>query len=223
MPFSNYDPGDIHDEMFASPGKPRPGARPLAERIRELPISEIHARQKAAERESFRQSIQENPRNYIAQPTLSLSRVPVIAGDRFEGRHVDLRPYILYGEDIYAMPGGLTRVALKTRIPRCQFFAGRRKLRIRGCCRQRPPRPGPRLAAAPCPDAQPSRRLPLLDQPIPGAGGKYRASDFREFDPIRWICHRRWVTGRLWWRRWEPANRFIRATTRSMATMWSGS
>ena len=67
----------------------------------------------APERESFRQFIQENPRNYIAQPTLSLSRVPVIAGDRFEGRHVDLRPYILYGEDIYVMPGGLTRVALK--------------------------------------------------------------------------------------------------------------
>ena len=37
----------------------------------------------------------------------------MIAGNRFEGRHVDLRPYILYGEDIYVMPGGLTRVALK--------------------------------------------------------------------------------------------------------------
>ena len=53
--------------------------------------------------------------------------MPVIAGNRFEGRHVDLRPYILYGEDIYVMPGGLTRVALKIRIPRCQFFSGRRK------------------------------------------------------------------------------------------------
>ncbi len=39
--------------------------------------------------------------------------MPVLAGDRFEGRHVDLRPYILYGEDIYVMPGGLTSVALK--------------------------------------------------------------------------------------------------------------
>jgi len=54
-----------------------------------------------------------NPRNYIAQPTLALSRVPTICGDHFEGRHVDLRPYILYGKDIYVMPGGLTRVALK--------------------------------------------------------------------------------------------------------------
>ncbi len=43
---------------------------------------------------------------------LALSRVPTIVGDHLEGRHVDLRPYILYGEDIYILPGGLTRVAL---------------------------------------------------------------------------------------------------------------
>ena len=61
----------------------------------------------------FAARINENPRNYIAQPTLSLSRVPTIVDDRFEGRHVDLRPYILYGRDIYVLPGGLTRVALK--------------------------------------------------------------------------------------------------------------
>jgi uncharacterized circularly permuted ATP-grasp superfamily protein len=66
------------------------------------------------ERAAFRDLIQENPRSYVAQPTLSLSRVPVIAGDHFEGRHVDLRPYILYGgDDIFVLPGGLTRVALK--------------------------------------------------------------------------------------------------------------
>jgi uncharacterized circularly permuted ATP-grasp superfamily protein len=39
--------------------------------------------------------------------------VPTITGDHFEGRHVDLRPYILYGKDIFVLPGGLTRVALK--------------------------------------------------------------------------------------------------------------
>jgi uncharacterized circularly permuted ATP-grasp superfamily protein len=61
----------------------------------------------------FVAKVKSNPRNYIAQPTLALSRVPTICGDRFEGRHVDLRPYILYGKDIYVMPGGLTRVALK--------------------------------------------------------------------------------------------------------------
>jgi uncharacterized circularly permuted ATP-grasp superfamily protein len=68
---------------------------------------------KPEERQKFAALIQANPRNYIAQPTLSLSRVPTIVGDHFEGRHVDLRPYILYGEDIYVLPGGLTRVALK--------------------------------------------------------------------------------------------------------------
>lgn len=64
-------------------------------------------------REDFAQRIRANPRNYIAQPTLSLSRVPTLVDDHFEGRHVDLRPYILYGEEIWVLPGGLTRVALK--------------------------------------------------------------------------------------------------------------
>ena len=65
------------------------------------------------EREEFARRIQANPRNYIAQPTLALSRVPTLIGDHCEGRHVDLRPYILYGKEIYVMPGGLTRVALR--------------------------------------------------------------------------------------------------------------
>ena len=65
------------------------------------------------QREEFASRVKANPRNYIAQPTLSLSRVPTLIGDRIEGRHVDLRPYILYGRDIFVMPGGLTRVALK--------------------------------------------------------------------------------------------------------------
>lgn len=66
----------------------------------------------AAERKEFAARIKQNPRDYIAQPTLSLSRSPTIAGDRIEGRHVDFRPYILYGESIFVLPGGLTRVAL---------------------------------------------------------------------------------------------------------------
>jgi uncharacterized circularly permuted ATP-grasp superfamily protein len=61
----------------------------------------------------FADRIKANPRNYIAQPTLSLSRVPTIVGGGIEGRHVDLRPYILYGKNIFVLPGGLTRVALK--------------------------------------------------------------------------------------------------------------
>jgi uncharacterized circularly permuted ATP-grasp superfamily protein len=48
----------------------------------------------------------------MRSPTISLSRVPTIVGDRIEGRHVDLRPYVLFGEEIYVQPGGLTRVAL---------------------------------------------------------------------------------------------------------------
>jgi uncharacterized circularly permuted ATP-grasp superfamily protein len=67
----------------------------------------------AAERDIFSERIKTNPRNYIAQPTLALSRMPTLAGDRLEGRHVDLRPYILYGDDIRVVPGGLTRVALR--------------------------------------------------------------------------------------------------------------
>jgi len=67
----------------------------------------------AEARVEFARRIRDDPRNYIAQPTLGLSRVPVIADGRIVGRHVDLRPYVLYGSDIYVLPGGLTRVALK--------------------------------------------------------------------------------------------------------------
>ena len=67
----------------------------------------------AEERRQFAGRITRTPRNYIAQPTLALSRVPTRVEDGFEGRHVDLRPYILYGREIYVLPGGLTRVALR--------------------------------------------------------------------------------------------------------------
>jgi uncharacterized circularly permuted ATP-grasp superfamily protein len=68
---------------------------------------------KAEDCREFAKRIRANPRNYIAQPTLSLSRVPTLADGCLEGRHVDLRPYILYGKEIFVLPGGLTRVALK--------------------------------------------------------------------------------------------------------------
>ncbi len=67
----------------------------------------------AAERASFREQILANPRNYIAQPTLALSRAPCFIDGKVESRHVDLRPYILYGDEIHIVPGGLTRVALR--------------------------------------------------------------------------------------------------------------
>src|SRR5579864_4877319 len=65
------------------------------------------------QRQEFAAKIGTNPRSYIAQPTLALSRVPTVIDDHFEGRHVDLRPYILYGKEIKVLPGGLTRVALR--------------------------------------------------------------------------------------------------------------
>jgi uncharacterized circularly permuted ATP-grasp superfamily protein len=66
-----------------------------------------------AQIEDFAAKIRHNPRNFIAQPILSLSRMPVIVGDHLEGRHIDMRPFVVYGEEIYVLPGGLTRVALK--------------------------------------------------------------------------------------------------------------
>jgi uncharacterized circularly permuted ATP-grasp superfamily protein len=62
---------------------------------------------------SFAGLIQENPRNYVAQPILSLSTCPTLCNDRLEPRHIDLRPFILQGENSFVTAGGLTRVALK--------------------------------------------------------------------------------------------------------------
>ena len=66
------------------------------------------------EQRKFAQLIQDNPTNYIAQPTLSLSTAPtLINGGQPQPRHLDLRPFILQGKDMYCTRGGLTRVALK--------------------------------------------------------------------------------------------------------------
>ncbi|HRK30615.1 MAG TPA: circularly permuted type 2 ATP-grasp protein [Tepidisphaeraceae bacterium] len=64
------------------------------------------------QREAFAEQIRKDPRNFIAQPVVELSQHPSLVGDHFEGRRVDLRPYILYGDKPLVMPGGLTRVAL---------------------------------------------------------------------------------------------------------------
>jgi len=63
--------------------------------------------------ESFRQMIIANPRNFIAQPPIALSRHPTFTDVGIQGRHIDLRPYILCGKEISIVPGGLTRVALR--------------------------------------------------------------------------------------------------------------
>ncbi|MEM6749487.1 MAG: circularly permuted type 2 ATP-grasp protein [Planctomycetota bacterium] len=68
----------------------------------------------AGERERFGEAIRANPRNYIAQPVIQLSRAPCLVDGRVEPRHIDLRPYILYsGESCSIVPGGLTRVAMR--------------------------------------------------------------------------------------------------------------
>jgi uncharacterized circularly permuted ATP-grasp superfamily protein len=66
-----------------------------------------------AEHEKFKEKIRKSPRNYIAQPVVPLSRAPSFCDDNMQGRHVDLRPFILYGEKVTIVPGGLTRVALR--------------------------------------------------------------------------------------------------------------
>jgi len=65
------------------------------------------------ERTHFATQLKANPRNYIAQPVISLSTVPTFVGDRIEPRHVDLRPFILSGAKTFVTTGGLTRVALR--------------------------------------------------------------------------------------------------------------
>ncbi len=67
----------------------------------------------AKERRDFARLIRRDPRNYIAQPALTLSTVPTMAGSRVEPRHVDLRPFILSSDQIQVTTGGLTRVALR--------------------------------------------------------------------------------------------------------------
>ncbi len=65
------------------------------------------------ERERFARLIRRDARNYIAQPHLTLSTTPTLVGNRVEPRHVDLRPFILSGQETYVTTGGLTRVALR--------------------------------------------------------------------------------------------------------------
>jgi uncharacterized circularly permuted ATP-grasp superfamily protein len=73
----------------------------------------IGSQSTAEERDDFAARMRKDPRNFIAQPIVALSRSPSFCEDSMQGRHVDLRPYILYGEKVTIIPGGLTRVALR--------------------------------------------------------------------------------------------------------------
>jgi len=94
----------------------------VLENLKELVVKEVHGsggygmligpRATAGEIEIFEAKIRQNPRNYIAQPTLALSTCPTFVEEGIAPRHVDLRPYCLVGENIELIPGGLTRVAL---------------------------------------------------------------------------------------------------------------
>ena len=66
----------------------------------------------AAQRAEFAERVRAQPRDYIAQPTISLSTHPTFIDGRLEGRHIDLRPFVLCGEKVHVVPGALTRVAL---------------------------------------------------------------------------------------------------------------
>ena len=66
-----------------------------------------------AELAAFKERVIADPRNHIAQPTIALSRHPTYVDGHFEGRHIDLRPFVLSGEKTWVLPGGLTRVALR--------------------------------------------------------------------------------------------------------------
>ncbi|MEQ8937360.1 MAG: circularly permuted type 2 ATP-grasp protein, partial [Gammaproteobacteria bacterium] len=65
------------------------------------------------EREAMAKVIKKNPREYVAQPMISLSTAPTLVGDKLEPRHLDLRPFILSGQQTQVTNGGLTRVALR--------------------------------------------------------------------------------------------------------------
>jgi len=67
----------------------------------------------AAERSEFAERLRDRPRDYIAQPTIQLSQHPTFVDGHLEGRHIDLRPFILCGETVRVIPGALTRVALR--------------------------------------------------------------------------------------------------------------
>jgi uncharacterized circularly permuted ATP-grasp superfamily protein len=73
----------------------------------------IGPRSTPEERATMAAAIEQNPRNYIAQPVLKLSTAPTLVHGEIEPRHLDLRPFILQGERMYVTPGGLTRVALR--------------------------------------------------------------------------------------------------------------
>ncbi len=99
----------------------------------------------AEQREEFRRRILADPRNYIAQPTLALSRAPSFIDDQIEPRHVDLRPYVLCGETCHGRAGRTDAGGAAPRLARRELVAGRRQQGHLGlgrvgaeCCHESP-------------------------------------------------------------------------------------
>ncbi|MNL36981.1 hypothetical protein D3C87_1591010 [compost metagenome] len=95
----------------------------MLEHLEKLVVKEVHGAggygmlvgptASKKERALFAEKLKARPTNYIAQPTLSLSTVPILVNKGIAPRHVDLRPYVLVSDKVQIIPGGLTRVALK--------------------------------------------------------------------------------------------------------------
>ena len=105
------------------------------------------------QRDEFARKIEANPKGYIGQPTIALSQHPTYIDGRLEGRHVDLRPFILYGEEIKVLAGGLTRVAL----PRGSLVVNSSQgggTKDTWVLRGSPPRPGQALSEVSNPTAE---------------------------------------------------------------------
>ncbi len=99
------------------------GLKYVLEHLSELVVKEVHGSggygmlvgpaASKEEIETFRAKLKARPENYIAQPTLALSTCPTLVDDGLAPRHLDLRPFVLIGDQVRLVPGGLTRVALK--------------------------------------------------------------------------------------------------------------
>jgi uncharacterized circularly permuted ATP-grasp superfamily protein len=99
------------------------GLKYVLEHLPELVVKEVHGSggygmlvgpaASKEEIETFRAKLKAKPENYIAQPTLALSTCPTLVDDGLAPRHLDLRPFVLIGDQVRLVPGGLTRVALK--------------------------------------------------------------------------------------------------------------
>ena len=95
----------------------------VLEHLQDLVVKEVHGSggygmlvgpaASKKEREDFANKLRARPGNYIAQPTLALSTVPIFTEKGLAPRHVDLRPFVLVSDKVRITPGGLTRVALK--------------------------------------------------------------------------------------------------------------